>query len=409
MSIAGMHIRPIISALRKHRLATLLITLEIALACAVLCNAFFMISGRLSAMRVVSGVDESSLGFIKLQGFDSADAVDLNARVTTGLRKIPGVQSVSLINTVPFGATVANAGIALDPAMKHVRGVVSFYIGGPGTVEALGLHLLSGRLPASDEYPEIDKYVPDSAPVLVSRALAAHLWPGENPLGKLIWGIGTHFQVIGVVDHLSQPDPSGFGPGEEQWSVFVPAKPGPQLAGSYLIRARPGDLERVMTRARAAIREIAPNVVLDHEQSHAIGYLRHRHFRTDRAMTGLLLGVIAALMGVTALGIVGLASFWVSQRRKQIGVRRALGATRGDILRYFQTENFLIVTFGIVLGMVLAVGINLVLMKFFELPRLPLWYLPVGALSLWALGQLAVLAPALRASGVPPVVATRSV
>jgi putative ABC transport system permease protein len=126
-------------------------------------------------------------------------------------------------------------------------------------------------------------------------------------------------------------------------------------------------------------------------------------------MAGMLVGVIVALLGVTALGIVGLASFWVAQRRKQIGVRRALGATRGDILRYFQTENFLIVTFGIVLGMVLAFGLNLVLMQKYELPRLPLWYLPAGAVALWLLGQLAVLAPALRAAAVPPVVATRSV
>ena len=109
-----------------------------------------------------------------------------------------------------------------------------------------------------------------------------------------------------------------------------------------------------------------------------------------------------------ALGIVGLASFWVAQRRRQIGVRRALGATRKDILRYFQIENFLIVTIGIVLGMILAYAINMILMNFYELPRLPFWYLPIGALALWILGQLAVLAPALRAAAVPPVAAMRS-
>jgi len=109
------------------------------------------------------------------------------------------------------------------------------------------------------------------------------------------------------------------------------------------------------------------------------------------------------------LGITGLANFWVQQRRRIIGIRRAIGATRGDILRYFQTENFLIVTGGIVLGMLLAFVLNLVLMSYYELPRLPLYYLPVGALVLWLLGQLAVLGPALRAAAVPPVVATRSV
>jgi putative ABC transport system permease protein len=125
-------------------------------------------------------------------------------------------------------------------------------------------------------------------------------------------------------------------------------------------------------------------------------------------MAWLLAGVIASMLLVTALGIVGLASFWVAQRTKQIGIRRALGATRRDILRYYQVENFLLATGGIALGMLLAYGGNLLLMKYFELARLPLGYLPIGAGLLWLLGQLAVLGPALRAAAIPPVVATRS-
>ena len=111
----------------------------------------------------------------------------------------------------------------------------------------------------------------------------------------------------------------------------------------------------------------------------------------------------------SCLGIVGLASFWVAQRRRTIGVRRALGATRMNILQYFQTENFLLATIGIVVGMLLAYGINLFLMTHYELPRLPWFYMPVGAVALWLIGQLAVLGPALRAAQGPPVVATRSV
>ena len=126
-------------------------------------------------------------------------------------------------------------------------------------------------------------------------------------------------------------------------------------------------------------------------------------------MAWLLVAVCIALLVVTALGIVGLASFWVQQRTKQIGVRRALGATRTQILRYFQTENFLLATIGIVLGMLLAYAINQLLMGKYELPRLPLLYLPVGAAVLWLLGQIAVYWPARRAASVPPALATRSV
>jgi len=154
---------------------------------------------------------------------------------------------------------------------------------------------------------------------------------------------------------------------------------------------------------------VAPTVVVDNDNTGTLSDLRRIYFASDRAMARLLIGVIAALLMVTALGIVGLASFWVGQRRKQIGVRRALGARRVDILRYFQIENFLIVSGGIAVGMVLTFGVNLLLMEKYELPRLPWIYLPTAAVALWVLGQLAVLAPALRAAAVPPVEATRSV
>ncbi len=404
-----MQIQPILAALKKHRLATALIALEIALACAVLCNACYLIAGRLSAMRIDSGVDETSLGFLALQGFDASQASDLNARVVAGLRAIPGVESVNVINSVPFGPQAGAAGITLDQAGKQLRGVPELYVGDPGTPQALGLQLGAGRMPTPDDYQPATTFVPASSRVLITRTLAEHLWPGKDPLGKEFWSGPFHFRVIGVVANLAIQQYDEEGERGAQWTAFVPAQPGPQLAGTYLVRADPQDLDRVMTEAKAAMARIAPDAVVDHEDSQTIRELRRRFFKTDRAMAGLLVGVIVALLGVTAFGIVGLASFWVAQRRKQIGIRRALGATRADILRYFQTENFLIVTFGIVLGIVLAVGINLALMKWFEVSRLPLWYLPAGAVALWLLGQLAVLTPALRAAAVPPVVATRSV
>jgi len=123
----------------------------------------------------------------------------------------------------------------------------------------------------------------------------------------------------------------------------------------------------------------------------------------------MLMLVCVVMLAVTAFGIVGLTSFWVGQRRQQIGIRRAVGATRGHIMQYFQTENFLLSTAGVVLGMLLAFGINLYLMSRYEMSRMPWYYLPVSAVALWLLGQLAVLGPARRAAAVPPVVATRSV
>ena len=159
----------------------------------------------------------------------------------------------------------------------------------------------------------------------------------------------------------------------------------------------------------AALKHNSPNRIVLDENTKTVEDLRLEYYRQDRSMVWLLIAVCVALLVVTALGIVGLASFWVQQRTKQIGVRRALGATRGQILRYFQMENFLLATIGIVFGMLMAFGINQLLMGKYELPRLPAIYLPVGAVVLWLLGQLSVLGPARRAAAVPPAVATRSV
>ncbi len=404
-----MQIQPILAALHKHRLATLLIALEIAFACAVLCNACFLIAHRIAQMQVVSGVDEASLATVQLTGYDPSHAADLNARVLAAMHAVPGVQSATVLGSIPFGVGQGRSGISTDAAGQHFGGVVDFYLGSPGSFQALGLHLVAGRAPLVDDFQPIVSFMPKDAAVQIPWVLAEHLWPGADPLGKEFWVDAYHYRVVGILDHLVIPGP---GSGEEKdpdWSVFVPTQPGPHLAGSYLLRAAPGRLPQILRDVLAAVAKVAPDAVIDRENSQTITDLRHNYFENDRAMTGMLLGVITALLLITALGIVGLTSFWVQQRRRQIGIRRAIGATRGDILRYFQTENFLIVTGGIALGMLLAFALNLVLMQYYELPRLPLYYLPIGALVLWALGQLAVLGPALRAAAVPPVVATRSV
>jgi putative ABC transport system permease protein len=173
-----------------------------------------------------------------------------------------------------------------------------------------------------------------------------------------------------------------------------------------VIRTAPADRRRVLESALAALKRLDPDRILLERRSY--DELRRGFFENDRAMAGMLAAVIVVLLVVTALGIAGLASFWVGQRRRTIGVRRALGATRADILHYFLIENSVLATAGIALGMALAYGINLFLMRHYELPRLPAIYLPAGAIALWSIGQLAVLAPALRAAAVSPVVATRS-
>jgi len=112
---------------------------------------------------------------------------------------------------------------------------------------------------------------------------------------------------------------------------------------------------------------------------------------------------------VTVIGIVGLAAFSVATRTKQLGTRRAIGARKFHILRYFLVENWLITSVGALIGCTLALAVGVKLSQMYMMPRLPLYYLVAGIVSVWALGLLAVVLPARRAAAIPPATATRMV
>jgi putative ABC transport system permease protein len=178
----------------------------------------------------------------------------------------------------------------------------------------------------------------------------------------------------------------------------------------YLVRARPGQLDAAMRDAPKTLYAQSRMRIINRKDGVlSFAQVRKAAYGRDLGMA-ILMGIVSlVLLAITAAGIVGLTSFWVGQRRKQIGIRRALGATRHDILSYFLTENLLIGISGVVIGAVLALGINLWMVTQFEMARLSPAYVAIGVIALLLLGQGAVLAPAVRASNVPPVEATRSV
>ena len=406
-----MEIRPVLASLRKHRIPALLIVLEIALACAVLCNAVFMISQRVADIRLSDAIDEAGIAVIGVNGTDPKLAVDNLPRDLATLRGIPGVSATAAINTLPLTNNGWNTSVSTQPGDmdtgKQYPNVAEYFFT-TGGEKALGLQLLSGRFFNGDEYADSklgDSYLPTGHAVVVDKSLAERLWPGQNALGKTIYVDKFHYTVVGVVADVLRPDKQGEGERSFYYSAFFPVSPGPGL-GSYLVRSAPQDRDRVIGEAVQKLEALAPNAVV---KGRTFSAIRDKYFADTRSMIWMLVLVCAVMLAVTAFGIVGLTSFWVGQRRRQIGIRRAVGATRGHIMQYFQTENFLLSSAGVVFGMVLAFGINLYLMQHYQMERMPWYYLPVGAVALWLLGQAAVLAPALRAANVPPVVATRTV
>lgn len=411
-----MELRPILSTLRRHKTAAALIVLEIALSTAIICNALFLISNRIERMNRVSGQAENELVAVRISGIaDNKDAAAITLNDLQVLRSLPGVRNAESTNQVTFGGSSWNSGVQLNKDQQQDNLSATTYLGGPQLFDTMGLKLVAGRQFNADEFVDWAKLDEPNAKVnipsvIITRVMADKLFPGENAVGKSIYSWGEEpIRVVGVVEHLVRPNEQG-GPTANEYSMMFPINLPYEMGGNYLIRVTdPSRRQEVMRAAMKALETSGPTRIVSEEESKTFEQLRQEYYRQDKAMAWLLVAVCVALLVVTALGIVGLASFWVQQRTRQIGVRRALGATRMQILRYFQIENFLLATLGIVIGMLLAYAINQLLMGKYELPRLPLYYLPFGAVALWLLGQVSVLGPALRAAAVPPAIATRSV
>ncbi|MGH8113212.1 MAG: FtsX-like permease family protein [Rhodanobacteraceae bacterium] len=404
-----MEIRPILSALTRHKLIASLLALLVALTCAIVCNVAFMIRQQVALIGMPSGVVGNQLVMVESTSLDgSANQITLHRTDLAALKMIPGVRSAAAVDALPFNRNDWTNGIATSPTATS--GIdASAFNGTPGELKALGLDLVAGREFRADEYvPEDSAHGYDGLDrvpaAIITRAVAERLFPGRQARGKVIYTTPNPVRVVGIVAHLARTD-VGVG-ADNGLSVLFPMLPDTATV-TYVLRTAPQERERVLKDARATLYRVDPNRVL--RDAETFTQLRTKYFQRDRSMINLLLASASGLLLVAAMGITGLANFWVQQRTRSIGIRRALGATRRNILSYFQTENFLIVTFGVALGVLFAIGLNLLLMVHYQQPRLPLWYLAVGAVSLWILGQLAVLAPALRASHVPPAVATRSV
>ena len=406
-----MDVLPILSTLRRHKTAASLIVLQIALTCAIVCNALFLIVQRLERIGEPNGLAGSELAVLMLSSLSEGRAADVTTRADLlALRALPGVRAVSISNQLPYGDSFRVTGLRLRPEDEAEGTSVADYNVGENWLQATGVRLVAGRDFLADEYQDrsaFEQLEQQSLPaVIINQALADKLFPGQSALGQAVYAFGAEpSRVVGVVERLTSPRPGG-DDAINKYSVVMPLRPDFNR-GAYLIRtADPAQRGPVLKAAVQALEQIDPKRLV--RKKVTLEDLRETYYRQDRSMAWLLAGVCLALLVVTAFGIVGLASFWVQQRTRMIGTRRALGASRAQILRYFQTENFLLTGIGIVLGMIGAYGTSLLLMNNYELPGLPFSYLPVGAVTLWMLGQLAVLAPARRAAALAPVAALRA-
>jgi len=409
----NMPIRPILSALGHHKAGAVLIVLQIALTLAIVCNALFIISQRIEHVARPTGIDEAEILVVANEWIGKPPAERIDALMTTDLailRQLPGVADAYASNATPLGGNGRAMGLNYTPDQVNATTRATVYFADEHALATLGVKLVAGRNFRADEIGRVTAHDALAPPaIIVSRELAAKMFPNASALGKQVYMYTTPSTIVGVVEKLQGSFVGGFADEWSERSLLVPHRlDAPN--GYYVVRVRPGQLDAVAAMVAKALYAANGKRVIERVSGvQRFSEIRSTAYARDIGMA-ILMGVISVvLLAITAAGIVGLTSFWVGQRRRQIGVRRALGATRNDILGYFLTENLLISLGGVVLGVLLAISLNLWMVTHEEMARLSLAYLSIGVLTLLLLGQGAVLAPALRASRVSPVEATRSV
>ncbi|RJG24185.1 ABC transporter permease [Massilia cavernae] len=412
-----MEIRPILSALLRNKTGAVLVAVQVALSLAILANALHIVNIRQAVAARPSGMaDENAVFYINARGLASEGAeqeLATQKRETAILRAVPGVLSVAKTNQMPMARSGSTTSVSVDRKQVNESASASQYISPDSLVHTLGLKISEGRDFRPSDVMEIDEKTSTAFPngLLVTRALAEKIWPGGgSAVGKTVYfGTGENAnsaQVVGVIERFMTTHASADE--EAEYSLILPVRlaGGNNPGNTYAVRAEPGQRDRVMKEAEEALRKASPTPIIF--KTRTANEDRKERYRADMAMSWMLVTVSVLLLLITASGIVGMASLWVTQRRKQIGVRRALGARRVDILRYFIIENVMITSTGVVAGVMLAVGLNQLLVSKLEMARLPLGYVLAGAGVFWALGVAAVYGPAWRAATISPALATRS-
>jgi len=196
---------------------------------------------------------------------------------------------------------------------------------------AFGVRLVAGRGFTSDEIRQLrstDTYVPSV--VIVTRALAQSLFPSGDALGKNIYLLSSKApsRIVGLVERCQTPlAATSWGEQFVENSSFLPVQL-VQNKLSYVVRTRSGQRDAVMQIAPGKLLQLSHARIIDNLEP--FSQTRARAYHGDHALSLILGTLCTLLLAVTALGIVGLTSYWVAQRRSQIGIRRALGARKNQ-------------------------------------------------------------------------------
>lgn len=402
-----MELRPILLSLKQRKAFSTLIIIQVAITLSVMTISTLLTRATLKEWNLPSGLSQDNIIAVYPQIFDET----LNLKETVNddlykLSKLPGVVSVTTTDQVPFSAERLNEVLLEDKEDAQTFQTSVFDLNESG-LEVLGLELLAGRsfAPTDIVYNESSSEVVPAV-VMISQQMAEALFAKENAVGRSLYleKGQAPVQIIGVYSNFMNGERLNWL-GQSYRSIIRPRVN--YIDGvdpNYLIRVEPGKTDAFLETIRNELYQINGRYI---QQVEFLKRTQKRMYdgRGSRALLMLFISFI--LLTITGLGISGLISFLVARQRKQIGIRRALGAKRFEIIRYYLIENSIITFIGLALGVALSITLLILLagntnQQIFHVG----WMITITAF-IWLISLVSALSPAMKASKVAPAIVTR--
>ena len=390
-----------VSAGSKHeRLRSLMVISEVALACVLLIGAGLLLRSFLNVLDVDLGFQPSRAAVIKVDYDDGNDPSRRSAILEEMLGRIysiPGVESAGVADMLPLGRNRSWGFSAKGREYRKEEILAAIVrIVTPGYLSAMGMHLREGHDFTWRDSPKSERVV------IINESAARHFWPGEDPVGRIGLLNGVDARVIGLISNVREhsletpPGPeiylSAAQADPEGAELVVRTKLPPQVLASNVMETL-----RSLNPAQPAA-EFRP---LEQIVDHAVSPRRFFVFLvTSFAALGLLLA---------ALGVYGVISYSVTQQTQEIGIRMALGATKGRVQLDVIAGSLRLALIGVGLGIIVSFAISqsIASLLFGTTPTDPATFTSM-ILLLFAVAFLAGYIPSLRASQIDPAITLRN-
>lgn len=396
------------AAATKHWVRSVLVVAEIALALAVLVGAGLLVKSFMRVQEVNPGFNPQGLltMSVSLPDFKYGEApqrANFYKQLIHDVSALPGVQSAGAVSVLPLSGQGSSGSFRIE-GRDVPRGQSpphgARWAATPDYFKTMGIPIIRGR------YFEERDTADGKQVVIIDQALAAKYWPNEDPLGKRMVFEGTRDnpnwrEIVGIVGHVKHTDLEG----ESRAQYYIPHQQRAQPGMTVVVRTT-GDPNALASAARNAVRNLDKELpvfrvrTMDQFVADAMA---------QRRFALLLIGIFAGLaLLLAAIGLYGVMAYSVTQRTHELGLRMALGAQAGDVLKLVVKQGMLLAGIGLGIGIVGAFFLSRLMktLLFNVSATDPVIFTAIAA-TLAAVALVACFFPARRATKVDPMVALR--